>query len=237
MQTNLTGVSQTLLLPLIGRAVASKFKHPLLYDSEALQIVERFKLETAPLLKHYSGVYAKQFLDRAYQIEQQVKEFINKNPDVVIGNLGAGLDTTFYRINNTHIKWVDIDLPDVIKLRKDLLMLNPQVYPIACSVLDESWVKHVKKLSGKYFFIAARLLFYFTEDEVQQIFSLICNNFPQSPIIFDTISAKQRNKSNKMFAKIAMHNVTQKWVAETDDQLYRVLPHNYNLTRLLFFII
>lgn len=48
-------------------------------------------------------------------------EILRDHPDAVIVNLGAGLDTTFQRIDNGRIFWYGLDLPDSIDLRKRLI--------------------------------------------------------------------------------------------------------------------
>ncbi len=50
-----------------------------------------------------------------------VKAHIKEQPHASVVNLGAGLDTEFYRIDNGTIRWYDLDLPDVIEIRKQIL--------------------------------------------------------------------------------------------------------------------
>jgi len=58
---------------------------------------------------------------RARQFDEKVKAYIAEHPRASIVNLGAGLDTTFHRVDNELIHWYDLDLPAVIVVRRQLL--------------------------------------------------------------------------------------------------------------------
>ena len=45
-------------------------------------------------------------------LDDQVRAFIANDPDAVIVNLGAGLDTRFNRRRHGKIEWIELDLPD-----------------------------------------------------------------------------------------------------------------------------
>jgi len=55
-------------------------------------------------------------------------------------NISAGLDTMFYRVDNGSIRWYDIDLPNVIALRRQLLPETARTTLIARSIFDPSWL-------------------------------------------------------------------------------------------------
>lgn len=86
--------------------------------------------------------------------------YITEHPRASVINLGAGLDTTFYRIDNGLIHWYDLDLPTVIDLRRQLLLDHDRVTYIAKSFLDPSWCEEVNAQNG-VFMIAAGLFHYF----------------------------------------------------------------------------
>jgi len=62
-----------------------------------------------------------------------------KHPRASVVNIGAGLDTTFYRVDNGLIHWYDLDLPAVFDIRRRLLPEPDRVTYIAKSFLDPSW--------------------------------------------------------------------------------------------------
>ncbi|EPS50207.1 O-methyltransferase domain-containing protein [Clostridium botulinum A1 str. CFSAN002368] len=85
------------------------------------------------------------FVVRAKTFDDAIKNFISKYPNSSIVNLGAGLDTTFFRVDNENLNWYNIDLPDVIELRKKLLPESDREKCIAKSFLDISWFNDIKK--------------------------------------------------------------------------------------------
>ena len=64
-------------------------------------------------------------LVRAKMLENSINEYLINHPKATIVSLGAGLDTTFSRVDNGLLIWYDIDLPDVIEIRKDSQKVKP----------------------------------------------------------------------------------------------------------------
>lgn len=116
----LTGVPQTLLLPLLSRARFSQESYSPIQDPLAIQLVESINYNFSELEKHL-GNSTLFFLARAYHFDQAIKNYLKKNPNGKIVNLGAGLETAFSRVDNQKLTWIDLDLPEVIELRKNLL--------------------------------------------------------------------------------------------------------------------
>lgn len=94
---------------------------------------------------------------RAYHFDKAIKEYLSKNPKVIIVNLGAGLKTAFYRVDNGTLKWVDLGLPEVISLREKLLPLTDPNPNIAKSILDYTWMDDIKKLGNEFFHLSTTL--------------------------------------------------------------------------------
>jgi len=46
---------------------------------------------------------------------------IPKNGGAVVVNIGAGLDSTFQRVDPGTVRWINIDLPDVVAMRQKLI--------------------------------------------------------------------------------------------------------------------
>ena len=54
---------------------------------------------------------------RAKQFDDTAKSYIAEHPRASVINIAAGLDTTFYRVDNGPIHWYDLDLPTVIDIQ------------------------------------------------------------------------------------------------------------------------
>lgn len=233
----LAGIARTLLLPLIGRAFYSNQQNPLIYDSEAIRFFNLFKNECASLLKYCKGFYGVIWIARAYYFETEIRLFIKKHPKAAIINLGVGLDTTFYRVDNGQINWIDIDLPEVIALRKQYLTPNNRIHDIACSILEKnSWVKQISNPdTAPCLFLAGGFFFYFSEAEVKQILNEIIADFPDTTIIFDTISTKQLQKTKSRMKKMKISNVNVQWAIDSVNDIKKLLPSNYLIIKHPYF--
>jgi hypothetical protein len=101
--------------------------------------------------------------------------------------LGAGLDTTFYRVDNGLIHWYDLDLPAVIDVRRELLPEPDRVTYIAKSIFDPSWCEEVTHTEEGVFIVVGGVLQFFDEPQVKQFFSMLADNFDGGEIVFDVI--------------------------------------------------
>jgi O-methyltransferase involved in polyketide biosynthesis len=79
--------------------------------------------------------------------------------------IGAGLNTRFERVGNGQAHWIDVDLPDVIELRRRFFADTGRRRMVAASVLDKAWLHDVRQSPGPYFFVAEAVLAYLPEDQ------------------------------------------------------------------------
>ena len=200
VKIELNGVSETLLGLLWGRAQLSKEYSSLFYDEKAVELVEKIDYDFSTSDMPFQGILLNISLEgnllpifgltalMAKQFDDKIREYITEHPRASVVNIGAGLDTSFYRVDNGSIRWYDLDLPTVIDIRKQLLLEPDRVTYIPKSLLDPSWCKDVKAIDDGIFIVAGGVLRYFKESEVKQFFLLLADNFPGGEIVFDAIS-------------------------------------------------
>ena len=187
---DLTGVSETLLIPLHYRVEESKSDSTPFKGEVAERFAERFddsiaydwgKFHGESLLRGVMPI-------RTAILDDEVREFLAKAPDGLVVNLGAELDTRFYRVDNGTVEWIELDLPAVIALRRKLQEPeNARHRLLAASVLDDQWVATVKPLATKRVLLVAEgLLPYFSEEEHRRIFGYLAANFPGQNMLFQT---------------------------------------------------
>jgi O-methyltransferase involved in polyketide biosynthesis len=193
----LDNVQKTLFLPLWGRAVESKKERPLLVDQTALQIIEAVDYDFSTLAHNLSDLTQMAWIMRSLCVDEVVRVFLERYPQGTIVNIGCGLDTTFDRIDNGSVTWYDLDLPDVIELRREFIQETECRKFIAASFLDESWLDEIR-VSDKVLFIAAGVLYYFDESEVKEFLIRLADRFPGSEIIFDASSPYGIKTANRM---------------------------------------
>ena len=193
VKINLSGVSETLLGPLWNRAKLSREHNSVLNDTKAIELVEKIDYDFSKIDMSIPSTITLLFVARAKHFDDKIKAYISEHPCASVVNIGAGLDTTFYRVDNGLIHWYDLDLPDVIEIRRQLIPETDRTICIAKSFLDPSWCKDVKTAEEGVFMVAGGVLLYFEETQVKQFFSLLADNLPDSEIVFDAPSRKIRS--------------------------------------------
>ena len=171
---DLKNVAETLLYPLISRYVETKKENGVIKDPKSIEIIEALDYD----VKNTKLFPVSQLGTclRTIIFDEAVLDFIGKNPDSVIVNLGCGLDTRFPRVDNKQILWFDLDLPETIEIRKSFFPETSRHRFIAKSVLDYSWTDEIPK-NKKLFIIMEGLSFYLTEEENRKVISIIRKNF------------------------------------------------------------
>jgi O-methyltransferase involved in polyketide biosynthesis len=192
---DLEGVSKTLLIPLHyrvqeSRSGSSGFRDELgerFHDAITFDWGE-FDADPAQGLKA-AGITG--VMNRRFAIfDEQVGNFLEKSPNGLVVNLGAGLDTRFHRLDNGRVQWIDLDLPGVIAFRRKLgEPVCARHRLVAASVLDDAWVAEIQRQApGRILFVAEGLFMYFTEEEHRKLFTCLADHFPGQELLFHTIA-------------------------------------------------
>ena len=197
---DLGNVQKTLFLPLWGRAFESKKTHPLLVDKMALEIIGKVDYDFAEIARNTHQLTQMAWIMRSTLMDRVIKKFLSKYPQGTIVNIGCGLDTTFDRIDNGSVRWVDLDLPDVIKLRRTFIHENDRRKFLATSFLDEGWLKDIGA-SQKVFFMAAGVFYYFEEQVIKDFLIRLASEVPDSEILFDVCSPYGLKVANRVVIK------------------------------------
>jgi len=195
-EIKLGSVQKTLLLPLWGRARETQKQNPLLIDNKAVSIINSIPYDFTIISKNISKFTQFAWIARSIYFDKEIKAFIALYPEATIVNIGCGLDTTFERVDNGKICWLDLDLPDTIDLRKRYIAESDRRRFIPRSVFDINWYHQIENKKNVMFLIAG-VLYYFDESDVK----LLLNNFhtfiPGVEIIFDYASPRGIKISNK----------------------------------------
>jgi O-methyltransferase involved in polyketide biosynthesis len=198
VKVKLGGVSASMLRCLWARAQLSKEYSSLFYDEKAIELVEKIDYDSSTSDMPFEGIMFNisrkgnvpefgLFTLRAKQFDEKAKAYITEHPRASVVNIGAGLDTTFYRVDNGLIHWYDLDLPAVIDIRKQLLPEPDRVTYIAKSLFDPSWCEDIKLTEEGVFMIAGGIFMWFEESQVKQFFSMLADNFPDGEIVFNVL--------------------------------------------------
>lgn len=182
----LSTLSKTLFIPLAVRAKETANKRPLVVDEMAVNILSQWDTESITIDGGEISTHG--ILARTQVIDTEVKNLLAENPCATVINLGAGLDTRFFRLDNGIVQWYDLDLPDVISFRKQFISENERLHFVSKSVLDNTWVSEIKwSEKNTTFIIAEGLFMYFTESEVKEILNILVTTFPKADLLFDVV--------------------------------------------------
>ncbi len=179
--THLRGVPETTLWTLHNRASEAARPDAPIHDPWAVA------------LRHPIDPYQRAFGRpsqshplRARCFDQAMREFLAEHPGGTVVSLGEGLETGFWRIADPEVRWVSVDLPEIIALREQLLPTEPQVRNVARSALDRSWMDAVEP-DADVLISAQGLLMYLPPADVFALITDCARRFPGGRMIFDTI--------------------------------------------------
>lgn len=181
-----SSISKTLLIPLAARADEMRRESPVIQDSKAAEILSQ--IDVGDIMIDGGEIATLGILARTKVIDDEIGKMLLKNPDLTILNIGAGLDTRISRIDNGRLRCYELDLPDVIALRKKFFMENDRVHFIAGSVLDSDWIEELGKLDrGNMVIIAEGLFMYFPIQDIERIFHMLASHFQGAHMFFDVV--------------------------------------------------
>lgn len=183
----LSGVCETLLIPLYYRALESRCPEPLIRDPKAAALVDRIDYDFS---KFESTAAERVFaMMRARHFDQAVRTFLLKHPDGSVVDIGCGLDTRFERVDNGTMKWYGLDLPEVIELRRRLIDETARSHFVAKSALDFSWMKQVYAgNSAAYLFLGEGVFTYLEPDALKNLVIALADTFRGSGLVVDGMS-------------------------------------------------
>ena len=128
---------------------------------------------------------------RARKYDSIVNDFISKNPSSTVVNLGCGFDTRYWRIDNKKCEYVELDLPEIVEMKKDILKDHLSYELIGCSVLDTSWIDRVTSKGNRNFLLIAEGLFmYLPKVDVINLFKTFSEKFYHSQIVLEVAAEK-----------------------------------------------
>lgn len=192
----LESVQETLLLPLWGRAVETQQPNPGLIDRTAVSILSQIDYDFTTIARNINDLSRMAWIARSIFCDAAIQAFIAKYPRGTLVNIGCGLDTTFDRIDNGTITWFDMDLPDVIELRRQFIPETERRHFLSFSVFDPGWFERIVPRDHCLFLIAG-VLYYFAAEDVKGLFRDWIAAFPGVEIIFDYTSPTGVKVANK----------------------------------------
>lgn len=193
----LSDVSGTAIATLRCHVLESKKTKPILDDPMSEYFLNRLisiasdQNEAAKLSKKLSPVLSNHIAIRARKYDNIVNDFVAENPNSIVINLGCGFDTRFWRIHNQGCKFYDLDLPEVIGLKREILKEKLEYELIACSVLNTSWIDRIlSEKNRRVLLLAEGLFMYLNKSDVIGLFKTFAERFLNSQITLEVVTEK-----------------------------------------------
>ena len=181
----LEGVSETTLWTLYHRASEASRVDPVLHDPMAVELVREIDF---PFEERFgaSATWSQWQALRARTFDREVRRFLHSHPDGTVIALGEGLETQLWRVNQNRLRWVSVDLPPVIELRRRLLPATPRQELVASSVVDGAWLDEIDRTRGTLV-TAQGLLMYLRPPEVHDLIAACAVRIADGGFLFDAV--------------------------------------------------
>lgn len=179
----LTGVSETALMTLYGRAHQAELPDAILHDPMAITLRDALDADYAKF-----GRRGQEMALRSIAVDGCTLDYLRTHPKATVVALAEGFQTSFWRIEEAvtdpQFRWVSVDFAPVIELRERLLPSSPRITSLGQSALDYSWMDEIDPEHG-VFITAEGLLMYLQPDESMDLIRQCAKRFPGGRMFFD----------------------------------------------------
>ena len=193
-------VQETLILPLYSRKLCSELYPNLYRDETAVRLIDEIDYDFSQAEKNSRSLMqrfgALEVAMRQCDLAWEVREYLKTHPCAAVVNLGCGLDNTGRACDNGRCKIYNLDFPDVITVRNELLPAGEREQNIPCNLNDTAWFSQIDESDGAVFF-ASGVFYYFLTGQVKALVQAMASAFPGSILVFDAAN----KTAVKMIAK------------------------------------
>ena len=199
-------VQETLVIPLWGRKYCSEIYPEIYNDPRAAQIMEKLDYDFSALEAKKQNVgFRFGYLEAAARYTDlgiEVRNYCKEHPACAVVNLGCGLDCTAENNAGEGCKIYNIDRPDVIAVRNELIPPAENVTNIGADLNDTAWFDAIDDSKGVVFF-AAGVFYYFLSSDIQKLFTAMAERFKGGRLSFDAANKKAVKLMLKTWVKAA----------------------------------
>ena len=201
-------VQETLIIPLYAGKVCTELYPNLYRDETAVRLINEIDYDFSVAEKNSRSLMqrfgALEVAMRQNDLAWEVRDYLKDHPKAAVVNLGCGLDSTGRSCDNGSCKIYNLDFPDVIAVRNELLPADEREENIPCDLNNTKWFEKIDASGGAIFF-ASGVFYYFLTKQVKALVQAMANAFPGGVLVFDTanrIAVKMIAKTWLKSAKI-----------------------------------
>jgi O-methyltransferase involved in polyketide biosynthesis len=179
-------IEKTLVIPLAARARENRKPDPILIDHRADAILSSLAIGPEELrIPRKSEIMVRM---RAKQFDLYASQILREQPDTQVLHLGCGLDSRYERVGTPECSWYDVDLPEVMKVRRTFYEEDDRYSMIGTSVSDPEFLDRFDFNSSHLLCMAEGLLMYLSEEQVRSLITGISSRCGSLDLIFDAFS-------------------------------------------------
>lgn len=193
-------VQETLVIPLYARKQCSELYPNLYRDETAIRLIEQIDYDFSAVEKKSRSIMQRfgslEVAMRQNDLAFEVRDYLKSHPNAAVVNLGCGLDGTGRCCDNGSCRIYNLDFPDVIAARNELLPAGEREENVPCDLNDTSWFDKINASGGAVFF-ASGVFYYFLTEQIRSLVRHMADAFPGGVLVFDTAN----QTAVKMIAK------------------------------------
>lgn len=199
-------IQETLVIPLYARKLCTEIFPQIYADQASMELIKKLDYDFSKLEKQSKGIIqrfgALEIAMRQMDLAIEIKEYLMRYPKAAVINMGCGLDQTGEICDNGSCKIYNVDLPDVIAIRNQLIPAKERTTNIAYNLNDFQWLAEIDGSDGAVFF-AAGVFYYLNTLDVQKLINQMAKRFPNGKLVFDTSGKRALKLMLKTWVKQA----------------------------------
>ena len=193
-------VQETLVIPLYSRKLCTELYPNLFQDETAVRLIDQIDYDFSETEKKSRSLMQRfgslEVAMRQNDLAFEVRDYLKSYPNAAVVNLGCGLDDTGRACDNGSCKIYNLDFPDVIAVRNELLPAGEREKNIPCDLNNTEWFAKIDASGGAVFF-ASGVFYYFLTEQVKALVQSMADAFPGGVLVFDAAN----RTAVKMIAK------------------------------------
>ena len=199
-------LQETLVIPLYARKLCTEMYPNIYQDRSAEELIGRLDYDFASVAAK-SGTLVQKFgaLEigmRENDLAMEIEDYLRVHPRAAVVSMSCGLDQIGERCDNGQCRLYNLDLPDVIAVRNQLLPPGERTENLGVDMLDTNWFSRIDASQGAVFF-GAGVFYYFHTEDLQELFNAMAEHFPGGRLVMDTCNKKGLKLMLKVVSKEA----------------------------------
>ena len=193
-------VQETLIIPLYAGKVCTELYPNLYRDETAVRLINEIDYDFSVAEKNSRSLMHRfgslEVAVRQNDLAWEVRDYLKTHPKAAVINLGCGLDGTGRVCDNDSCKIYNLDFPNVIAVRNELLPAGEREKNIPCDLNNTEWFEKIDASGGAIFF-ASGVFYYFLTEQVKALVQAMADAFHGGGLVFDAAN----RAAVKMIAK------------------------------------